>query len=64
MIVEVTLWWRQVHIRTDDYGYSERRDRWFESHGFTVLHFESIDYVYKYLPEVMETIKAALDARA
>ena len=47
----------------DDHGYSERRDRWFESRGFTVLHFDD-DYVYRYLPDAMETIKAALDERA
>jgi very-short-patch-repair endonuclease len=34
----------------------------FESQGFTVLHFDD-DYVYKHLPDAMETIKAALEER-
>ena len=48
---------------SDDHGYTDRRDLWFESRGFAVLHFDD-DYVYKYLPEAMETIKRTLDERA
>ena len=47
----------------DDHGHCERRDRWFETRGFTVLHFDD-DYIYRQLPDAMETIKAALDAKA